>query len=73
MDIGNIVQDLLKKFDLDDQLKEKFMKDPMKTIKNLVGDKIPEDQIENVVEAVKAKIGVDNVGDALGKIGKLFK
>lgn len=73
MDIGNIVQDLLKKFDLDDQLKEKFMKDPMKTIKSLVGDKIPEDQIENVIDAVKAKIGVDNVGDALGKIGKLFK
>ena len=73
MDIGNIVKDLLEKFDLDEQLKEKFMKNPVETVKKLVGDKIPENQIDSIVEAVKAKLGVENVGEALGKLGKLFK
>jgi hypothetical protein len=73
MDIGNIVKDLLEKFDVDEQLKEKFMKNPVETVKKLVGDKIPENQIDSIVEAVKAKLGVENVGEALGKLGKLFK
>ena len=73
MDIGNIVKDLLEKFDVDEQLKEKFLKNPVDTIKSLIGDKIPEDQIESIVEAVKVKLGVDNVGDVLGKLGKMFK
>lgn len=72
MDIPKVVQDLMSKFEKDESLKEKFMKDPVKTIKSLVEDHIPEDKIESIVEAVKAKLGIEKASGLFGKLGKKF-
>ena len=44
----------------------------MKVIETLIGIDLPDDQIEKVVELVKAKIDLDKVGDLLGGLGGLL-
>lgn len=69
------VEKLVKKITEDSELKEKFMKDPVAVVEKLIGIDLPDDQIDKVVEAVKAKVAIDKVDDivdALGGLGKLF-
>ena len=44
----------------------------IKTIEGIVGIDLPDDQIEKLVDAVKAKIAVDGIGSVLGGLGGLF-
>jgi hypothetical protein len=41
-------------------------------VEGLIGIDLPNDQIEALVDAVKAKISLDKVGDALGGLKGLF-
>ena len=45
---------------------EKFQKDPTAIIEELIGIDLPNDQINDVVEAIKAKLTVDKLSSALG-------
>ena len=42
-------------------------------VEELIGIDLPNDQLEPVVEAVKAKITADKIGDVLSGLGNLFK
>lgn len=66
MDIKGKIEELVKKIKSDDKLMEKFQKDPIKTVEGLIGIDLPDDQIEKVVDGVKAKISLDSIGDKLG-------
>lgn len=70
MDIKAKIDEIVKKVKTDDDVKKLFMKDPVKAVEKLVGVNLPDDQIEKIVDAVKAKISVDKVA---GKLGGLFK
>ena len=72
MDIMEKVEEIVKKLMENKELMEKFQKDPISTLENLLGIDLPNDQMEKLVDGVKAKIGFDKVGDALGAIGGLF-
>ena len=48
-------------------------KEPVKVIEKLVGMDLPDEQVEKVIDAIKAKLKVDDLGDVLGVVGKLFK
>ncbi len=72
MDIKAKVEELVKKITSDKNLMEKFEKNPGKTIEELVGVDLPEDQINQIVTGIKAKIKVDNAADALGALGKML-
>jgi len=54
-------------------LLDQFDKEPVKVIEKLVGMDLPDDQVEKVIDAIKAKLKVDDLGDVLGLVGKLFK
>ena len=56
----------------DKALKEKFMKDPITVVEKLIGIDLPNDKIEKLVDGIKAKITIDDIGDALGALGGLF-
>ena len=69
MDIKAKIEEIIAKLKGDKNLTKDFKKDPMATVKGLVGD-IPQDQLAGIVEAVKAKLGS---GGILDKIKGIFK
>ena len=66
IDIKKIIEDIIAKIKGDKDIGEKFQKDPTKTVEGLIGVDLPEDQINAVVEGVKAKINLDGLKDKLG-------
>ena len=66
------IDDIVEKVKSDQGVADKFQKDPIATVESLIGIDLPNDQIEGVVEAVKAKINVDKLGGMLGGLGGLF-
>ncbi len=72
MDIKAKIEELVEKIQNDPALLAKFKEEPVKTIEGLVGIDLPDDQIEKLVNAIKAKIAVEGIGSVLGGLGNLF-
>ena len=51
----------------------KFEKNPASVIEELIGVDLPDDQVNQLIEGIKAKIKLDQLGNALGGLGGLFK
>ncbi len=66
------IDDIVEKIKSDKNIAAKFQKDPISTVEELIGIDLPNDQLESVVDAIKAKINLDKIGDSLGGLGKLF-
>lgn len=66
MDIKAKIEQIVEKIKNDKQIMAKFDKDPATVIEELIGIDLPNDQINDVVEAVKAKLTADKLGSALG-------
>lgn len=71
-DIKQMIEDMIKKISDDKDLKEKFMKDPVSVLEKLLGVDLPNDQIDALIDGIKAKLAVDDIGDALSALGGLF-
>ena len=67
------VNEIVEKIKNDKDLAAKFRKDPIATVENLLNIDLPNEQIANVVEMVRAKIDMEKIGDALGGLKDLFK
>ena len=72
MDIKAKIEEIVKKLTTDKNLMTKFERNPVSVIEELVGIDLPDAQINQLVDGIKAKIKLDQVGDVLGGIGKLF-
>ena len=72
MDIKEQITSTVEKITKDKALMEKFQKDPIKTVEDVMGVDLPDDAVKKIVDGVKSKINVDKVSDALGGIKKLF-
>lgn len=66
MDIKAKIEELVEKIKSDKNIAAKFQKDPIATVEGLLGVDLPNDQIEKLVEGIKAKITLDKLGGALG-------
>lgn len=66
MDIKAKITEMVDKIKNDPGLTDKFQKNPAGTVKELSGVDIPEDQVNKIVDGVKAKISLDKIGGALG-------
>ena len=73
MDIKKTIEDIVAKLKSDEALQKQFLSDPAAALKKLTGIDIPADQIDSVVNGVKTKLTIDNVGDAVKGLGNLFK
>ena len=77
MDIKAKIEELVQKIKSDDGLLKKFTTDPIKTLEDLMGVDLPDEQIRALAEGVKAKLeGADIIGklektDIGGKLGEL--
>ena len=72
MDIKEKIEAVVKKLLADKNLMEKFEKNPVKVIEELLGVDLPDDLVNRIIDGVKAKINLDKVGDALDMLGGLF-
>ena len=66
MDIKAKITELVDKIKNDKGLLEKFQKDPIATVEGLLGVDLPDEQIKQIADGIKAKISVDKIGDAIG-------
>lgn len=66
MDIKAKIEELTDKIKSDKALQKQFQEDPVSAVESLLGVDLPNDQVEKIVDGVKAKIQLDNIGDALG-------
>ena len=70
MDIKELIKDkvdgIVDKIKSDKTLMTRFKSEPVKVVEELVGIDLPDDQIEKLADAVKAKIDLDKIGGMLG-------
>lgn len=76
MDIKAKIEELVEKVKSDKDFAAKFKADPIKAVEGVLGVALPDDKIKDIIDGVKAKVNLDNLGDKLGgiadKIGDLF-
>ena len=72
MDIKAKIEELVNKVKEDKVFAAKFQKDPITAVEGVLGIDLPNDQIEKIIEGVKAKIKLDDLGAIAGKLGGLF-
>ena len=66
------MEEIVEKIKKDRNIAAKFQKDPIGTVEGLIGIDLPNDQIETLVDAIKAKVNLDKAGDALKGLKGLF-
>ena len=65
-DIKKTIEEIVTKVKNDKDIGDKFKKNPTGTVVGLIGVDLPDDQINAVVEGVKAKVNVDGITSKLG-------
>ena len=73
MDIKAKIEQAAKKLLSDKNLMAKFEKNPASVIEELIGVDLPDDMVNQLIDGIKAKIKLDQIGNALGGLGGLFK
>ncbi len=73
MDIKKAIEDIVEKIKNDEALQKQFLSDPAGALEKLTGIDLPTEQLDAVVNGVKAKLTADNIGDAVKGFGNLFK
>lgn len=72
MDIKKTIEDLVKKVKDDPSFASEFEKDPIKTVEKTVGVDLPDEQLNAVVDGIKAKVKLDDLGGIGDKISGLL-
>lgn len=66
------VNEVVDKLQSDDKLMAQFKKEPVKALEKILGVDLPDDVIEKIIDVVKAKLTVDDIGDLLSAAKKIF-
>lgn len=72
VDIKEKIEQIVKKLLADNNLMQKFERNPAAVIEEYVGVELPDDLVNQIIEGVKAKIKLEKVGDTLDALGGLF-
>lgn len=71
MDIKAKIEELAEKIKNDKDLLNKFNSNPVATLEDLLGVDLPDAQVQQLIDGIKAKISIDDIGDKLsGLFGK---
>ena len=68
MDIKAKIEELVNKVKNDKDFAAKFKADPVKAVEGVLGVDLPDDQINKIVDGVKAKIAADGIGGKISGI-----
>ncbi len=72
MNIKEKIEEIVEKIKSDKGFAAKFTSDPVKAIESILGVDLPDDQINSIIDGVKAKVNLDKASGLLGKVKKLF-
>ena len=72
MDIKAKIEEIVQKLLSDKNLMAKFDRNPAAVIEELIGIDLPNDQVNQLISGIKAKIKLDQLGGVLGGLGKVF-
>ena len=79
MDIKEKINEIVEKIKNDKDIAAKFKKDPITTVEGLIGIDLPNDQVEKIIDGIKAKIALDKIdldnidlNKVAGVLGGLF-
>ncbi len=68
MDIKAKIEELVEKVKNDKDFAEKFKNDPVKAVEGVLGVDLPDDQINSIIEGVKAKVATEGIGGKISSI-----
>ena len=71
--IKEMVEQLVDKIRENETIKKLFDADPIKAVEKVLGVDLPDDIVEKVIDAVKAKISIDEVSDKVSDVVGMFK
>ena len=68
------INEIVEKIKNDKNIAAKFQKDPISTVEELLGIDLPNDQVQKIVDGIKAKIALDkiDVEKVAGVLGGIF-
>lgn len=66
MEIKQKINDIINKIKGDDSLKQDFEKNPVQTVEKLLGVDLPDEQVKQIADGVKANLDLGSIGDKLG-------
>lgn len=66
MDIKAKIEELVTKVKNDPKFMDDFQKNPVKAVESVIGMDLPDDEINKIIDGVKAKVTLDKAGDLLG-------
>jgi len=72
IDIKEKIEELVKKISGDKATQDSFKKDPVKTVEKLLGIDLPDEQINQIVAGIKAKLGGDGLAGIAEKLGGIL-
>lgn len=71
-DILKLAGDVVEKLTKDEKLMDAFKKDPVAVVEKKLGIDLPNDQLNALIDGIKAKLKADDVLDAAGKLLGMF-
>lgn len=71
-DILRLAGDVVEKLTKDEKLMDAFKKDPVAVVEKKLGIDLPNDQLNALIDGIKAKLKADDVLDAAGKLLGMF-
>ncbi|MDO4836998.1 MAG: hypothetical protein Q4B32_01265 [Clostridia bacterium] len=72
MDLQKVIKQVLDALNNNDALVKEFLADPAKVLESKLGIDLPNEQVNAVVEGVKAKLNLDNAASVLNAVQGLF-
>lgn len=67
-EIKERIDEIVEKVKSDKTIANKFQEDPISTVEELIGIDLPNEQIETLVDGIKAKINLDKLAGGFGKL-----
>ena len=59
------VDEIVKKVQSDPKMLANFQKNPVKVVESIIGVDLPDDQINSIIDMVKAKININDIGNSI--------
>ena len=72
MDIKEKIEEIAEKVKSDKDFASKFSSKPAKAIESILGVDLPDDQVNALINGIKAKLSIDNSDNLLGSLKKMF-
>ena len=72
MELQEIITKVIKTLTENEDLLKAFLDNPAKVLEKTFNVDLPDDQVNAIVDAVKAKINVDSALNAVSKLAGLF-